>query len=164
MANYGKKFEEIIKNTLSVIPNFSLDRLYDQMSGNFGSKNISDFQAYVYPYQFYLECKTIQGGTLPFKCVTDGQFNGMLEKSTITGTIAGIIVWFYEKDITCFINITEVNAWREKGYKSINVKDIIAGNIPNIIIKGTKRRTFWDYDGQNFVVLLKQEAYKRWLK
>ena len=43
VVNRGKQFEDVIKQAFLNVPDVSVDRLHDQMSGYFGSKNICDF-------------------------------------------------------------------------------------------------------------------------
>ena len=70
MDNYGKKFEQIFRNDfLKSVPNSTIDRLYDSMSGFKAISNISDFIGYSYPHIFYLDCKTHIGVSIPLYCI-----------------------------------------------------------------------------------------------
>lgn len=147
--NRGKKFENIIKSAFEKEPNVSIDRLHDQTTGYAGSKNICDFIVYKKPYEYYIECKSVHGNTLPFSNITETQWNGMLEKSQIVGVAAGIICWWVDLDETWFIPMWVIDDARREGAKSINLKH------PHmqgywIPISGKKKRVFFEYDMDSF--------------
>ena len=151
--NYGKEFEGVVRKSFEQVPNVSIDRLHDQTTGWKGSANICDFIVYREPYEYYFECKSVHGNTLPFSNITDTQWNGLLQKSQIKGVTAGIICWWVDKDVTKFISI-QVLAWLDmSGYKSIRydkgTPDKYIGDI--IEIKGKKKRVFFDYDMEKFL-------------
>ena len=104
-VNRGKQFEQIIRSAFEKVPNVSIDRLHDQTNGFKGSQNICDFIVYKEPHEYYFECKSVHGNTLPFRNITETQWNGLLEKSKIEGVFAGIICWWIDKDVTKFIPI-----------------------------------------------------------
>lgn len=150
--NYGKKFERVIRESFEKVPDTSVTRLYDSTSGFVGVATPCDFIVYHYPYQYFIECKTVHGNTLPFSNITENQWNGLLEKSRIDGVIAGVICWWIDKDVTKFIPI-QVLAWLDMvGYKSIRydtrAPDKYIGEI--IEITGKKKRVFFNYDMQEF--------------
>lgn len=147
--NYGKEFENLVKQGFLKIPNVSIDRLHDQMTGYLGSKNICDFIVYKKPYEVYIECKTVHGNTLPFRNITDNQWNGLLEKSKIPGVFAGVICWWVDKDTTKYIPIQVLQALKETGDKGVRGwwKD---DYIPVVEINGKKKRVFFDYDFSTF--------------
>ena len=151
--NRGKKFENVIKTAFEKVDGVSIDRLHDQTTGFKGSSNICDFIVYKEPYEYYIECKSVHGASLPFSNITDTHWNGLLQKSQIEGVFAGVICWWIDKDVTKFIPI-QVLAWLDMaGYKSIRYdKDIPDKYIGDIIeIKGKKRRVFFDYDMEEFL-------------
>ena len=143
--NRGKQFEEQIRNAFEHIDGVSIDRLLDPMAGYAGVRNICDFIVYKKPFEYYIECKSHHGNTLPFTCITDNQWNGMLEKSKIEGVIAGVMVWFIDKDVTMFIEISELDRLKSTGAKSIRF-DSDCGTI----ISGKKKRVLFDYDMTDF--------------
>ena len=148
--NRGKKFEEVIRKAFEKVPNVSIDRLHDQMTGFKGSQNICDFIVYKEPYEYYFECKSVHGNTLPFRNITDTQWNGLLEKSQIEGVFAGVICWWIDKDITLFIPIRILNSLKRTGNKSVRYDiDKYIGNVTEI--KGKKKRVFFDYDMEDFL-------------
>lgn len=149
--NYGKKFEQIVKEAFEKVDGVSIDRLHDQMSGFSGSRNICDFIVYKKPYEIYIECKTVHGNTLPFSNITDNQWNGLLEKSSIVGVRAGIICWWVDKDVTNYIPIELLNILKLLGNKSIRYDDYGEAVYRSIInIPGKKKRVFFDYDFSTF--------------
>jgi len=148
-VNRGKDFEKVIKEAFEKVPGVSIDRIHDQMNGYACSANISDFIMYRYPYEYYIECKSTHMGTLPFSNISDKQWNGMLEKSKITGVIAGVICWWIDKDMTAFIPIQILDVLKNSGYKSVKWDDV--HDNPDIFeIPGKKKRVFYDYDMQHF--------------
>ena len=155
--NRGKQFENVIRGSFLKIPNVSVDRLHDQMTGfKVTSANVCDFIVYKKPYEYYIECKSVHGASLPFSNITDNQWNGLLEKSKIDGVFAGVICWFIDKDVTLFIPIQLLQTLKEYGDKSIRFNTLFKGvqtteqYIPVIDIKGKKKRVLFDYDMQTF--------------
>ena len=145
-VNRGKQFEQVIKEAFEKVSRVSVDRLHDQTTGYKGSSNICDFIVYKYPYQFYIECKTVHGNTLPFSNITNTQWNGLLEKSKINGVMAGVICWWVDKDVTKFISIDILEY-----EKSIKEAKSVRYDIPCAIeLTGKKKRVFFDYDMEKF--------------
>lgn len=148
--NRGKDFERRIKESFEKVPDVSIDRIHDQTTKFKGSTNICDFIVYKKPYEYYIECKSVHGNTLPFSNITNTQWNGLLEKSKIDGVKAGIICWWVDLDTTWFIPIWVLEDARNvMGAKSINFKH------PHMIaywtrIDGKKKRVFFDYDMNTF--------------
>lgn len=151
----GKDFERIIRESFEKIPGVSVDRLHDQTTGYRGSQNICDFIVYKAPYQYYIECKSVHGNTLPFKNITDTQWGGLLEKSQIDGVRAGIICWWIDRDKTFFIPIEYLELLRLDNLKSIHVGMAQSAYSEKkekfpIEIRGKKKRIFFDYDMEAF--------------
>ena len=145
----GKDFEELIKKQFLEVPNTTVDRLPDPVQGYLGVRNISDFIIYHYPYQYYIECKTVHSHRLPMMNITFNQRTGMLEASKVRGVIAGILCWFIPIDATIFIPIQVVEKYRLAGEKSINLNKMIDKDF--IELEGTKKRVFFDYDIESFI-------------
>jgi hypothetical protein len=148
-VNRGKHFEAIIREAFERVDGVSIDRIHDQTTRYKGSTNICDFIVYKKPYEYYIECKTVHGNTLPFSNITDNQWNGMLEKSKIQGVTAGVICWWIDKDVTLFIDIRRLEYLRYIGLKSVRYyneqwTDLI------VPIKGKKKRVFFEYDMDKF--------------
>lgn len=158
-TNRGKEFEQRIKEAFEKVDGVSIDRLHDQTTGYLGSANICDFIVYKEPYEYYIECKSVHGNTLPFSNITDTQWRGLLEKSKIKGVTAGVICWWIDKDVTLFIPIQILQKLKlEYNRKSIRYDNPLVGVRPDeeqpfvrqIEIKGTKKRVFFDYDMKEF--------------
>ena len=149
-VNRGKKFEEVIKESFLKVPNTSVIRLPDPTQGYLGVRNISDFIVYHYPYQYFIECKSVHGNTLPFSNITKNQYEGMLEMDKIKGVKAGIICWYIDKDITLFIPIKTIYIWKtQTDVKSVpsNIADF---DLDVKRISSKKKRVFFDYDMKKF--------------
>ena len=155
-VNRGKQFEDVVRKAFEKVPNVSIDRLHDQTNGFKGSQNICDFIVYKEPYEYYFECKSVHGNTLPFRNITDTQWDGLLEKSKIEGVTAGIICWWIDKDVTRFIPIEVLQKMREDGKKSIHYSwdhyfwGDYTVNYVMYQLKGKKKRVFFDYDMEEF--------------
>ena len=63
--------------------------------------------------------------------------------------LAGVILWFINKDVTVFIPIEELQRLYDKGIKSVHysLKDL--DNY--ILLNGKKKRVFFDYDIESFI-------------
>lgn len=151
----GKQFEDVIRKAFEKVPNVSIDRLHDQTTHWKGSSaNICDFIVYKEPYEYYIECKSVHGNTLPFSNITDTQWNGLLEKSKIEGVFAGVICWWVDKDVTKFIPIRLLQHMKLLDWKSIKFNDTRIGTLAHpqqpIEIKGKKKRVFFDYSMEEF--------------
>lgn len=154
--NYGKKFEDVIREAFEKVPGVSIDRLHDQTTGFKGSSNICDFIVYREPYEYYFECKSINRGTFPFSNITETQWKGLLEKSKIEGVFAGVICWWIDKDKTVFIPIQMLQAMRNMNKKSISHElvtfvDACGNGYSITIIGGKKKRVFFDYSMEGFL-------------
>jgi len=140
-VNRGKQFETVIKEGFEKIKDVSIDRLHDQTTGYVGSSNICDFIVYKYPTLLYIECKSCHGNTWSLSNLTDNQYRGLLQKSRIMGVVAGVIVWWIDKDVTEFFTIEYLRYLKENDYKSIHYT-----NENGIVIPGKKKKVFFDYD------------------
>lgn len=154
-VNRGKQFENIIRKSFECVEGVSIDRLNDNTAGFKGVAGICDFIVYKEPYEYYIECKSVHGASLPFSNITDTQWNGLLEKSKIEGVFAGIICWFINRDKTVFIPIQMLQAMKNHNKKSINHElitfvDACGNGYCITIIKGKKKRVFFDYNMEDF--------------
>lgn len=156
-VNRGKQFEDVVRKAFEKVPGVSIDRLHDQTTGFKGSQNICDFIVYREPYEYYFECKSVHGNILPFRNITETQWDGLLEKSKIQGVTAGVICWWIDKNITLFIPIQLLNALRADGFNSIRydydlITELDTGErYETSEIKGKKKRVFFDYDMEEFL-------------
>ena len=151
-VNRGKQFEDVVREAFEKVPGVSIDRLHDQTTHYKGSSNICDFIVYREPYEYYFECKSVHGNTLPFSNITDIQWKGLLEKSKIEGVFAGVICWWVDKDITLFIPIQTLEFYKYKNRKSVRYDQFdIWINYEAIEIKGKKKRVFFEYDMESLL-------------
>lgn len=148
-VNRGKQFENVIRKSFERVEGVSIDRLNDNTAGFKGVAGICDFIVYKEPYEYYIECKSVHGASLPFRNITDTQWNGLFEKSKIEGVFAGIICWFIDKDITLFIPIQVLQICKYRGWKSIRY-DVNGYHTSIKEIKGKKKRVFFDYNMEDF--------------
>lgn len=163
MVDRGKQFEHEIKAALEKVDYGTIDRITDPPPGFKGHQNICDFTYYAYPFYYYLECKETKGTTLNFKSkITETQWKGLLSKSGVVGVVAGILVWFFDFDITAFVDITDLEEERLLGKKSLNVADLIENKINHIEIPGIKRSILFDYDGKETHNRLQSYAHSVW--
>ena len=148
--NRGKQFEQLIREAFEKVSGVSIDRIPDQTMRHKGAANICDFIVYKKPYEYYIECKTVHGNTLPFSNISNTQWSGLLEKSKIQGVYAGIMCWWVDKDITKFIPIQLLQSMKENNAKSIRYDFTLFGKDLCTEIKGNKKRVFFDYDMNQF--------------
>lgn len=156
--NRGKKFEQVIREAFEKVPGVSIDRIPDQTMRYRGAQNICDFIVYKEPYEYYIECKSVHGNTLPFSNISSAQWEGLLKKSKIEGVFAGVLCWWIDKDVTKFIPIQVLEDEKYREAKSIRYDaDLGLGFVNNngilvpiVQIQGKKKRVFFDYDMEQF--------------
>ena len=122
----GKEAEARIRTWLDR-PESGYDflRLFDQMNGFFGSKNICDFILYKHPNHYYLESKATWADRFDFAMLSDYQYNGMYEKSKIEGVTCYVVVLFATYKRAFLFDIKDIYELREhKKVKSLNIKKI----------------------------------------
>lgn len=153
-VNRGKQFEKIVHKQLEQLKNAAVLRLYDVTMGFKGINNPCDFILYKKPKMILLECKTSAGPFLNFNSdIRENQWKKMQEYSKIDGVEAGILVWFYNFDLTYYISIEDLQIYKDNGKRSFNCKV----DIPTIILKGKKKRFFYEYFMNTFVEELLNE-------
>lgn len=151
--NKGKAFEAKFKQDfLKTVPNATIDRLYDSMSGYLTISNISDFIGYSYPNIMYLECKSKDGNVFPFQNLT--QYDKLVQKVGIPGVRAGVIIWFKDHDKVLYVPIASITKMKADGKKSVNIKMLEDQQYKIIDIPSKKKRVFLDSD---YSVLLNLE-------
>lgn len=142
-TNYGKAFEQKFKaDFLKTVPNSTIDRLYDTMSGYKAISQISDYIGYSFPNLFYLECKSHKGASIPFDNIT--QYSKLLKKVGIPGVRCGVILWLIEKDKVYYIPVSTIKQMKKDGKKSVGISAVDNYNI--IEIPSVKKRVFMDSD------------------
>ena len=142
-TNYGKAFEQKFKaDFLKTVPNSTIDRLYDTMSGYKAISQISDFIGFSKPNIFYLECKSHKGASIPFDNIT--QYSKLLKKVGIPGVRCGVILWLIEKDKVYYIPVSTIKQMKKDGKKSVGISAVDNYNI--IEIPSVKKKVFMDSD------------------
>lgn len=154
--NRGKQFEEVIKKSFQKIEECYIQRLYDPGFGYSGVKNFADFFVFYEGYLIFIECKSVDGGTLNFSRITDKQLKGLEEVAKKRNILAGVLIWFKDKDFTCFVPIKELLRAKEQGQKSISFNSI--DNLYHILLNGQKKRVLFEYDARSFLEVLKDYA------
>lgn len=140
----AKNFEHNVKAQLSDVKDVYVLRLYDTMFAARGIRNPADFIAYKKPNMILLECKTTSGASLPFKNISDGQWEDIYNATQKAKGIRGIIlVWFYDKDTTLAIDIRKLVELKNNGDKSIRYGATGDGIIK---VEGEKSRLYFKYD------------------
>lgn len=142
MASRGKKFEDRFKSDwVESVTDSVCYRLYDTMSGYMGQKNVGDFICYKYPLMFIIDCKSIQGNTLPFSDLR--QYDQMLEYKNIKGVRVGFVVWFVDHDKVLWIPVQTMEKIQKEGLKSYNIRKMFGNDdYPILEIPSYKLRTF----------------------
>jgi len=144
-GNRGKQFEERFKlDWKRTVPNASLDRLYDQVSGMKTISNISDFIGYSYPNIFYLECKSTKENTFNFSYLT--QYEKLKPKVGIPGVRVGVVIWFINHDRVVYVPIGTVSKMKEDGLKSVNIRTLDGSGYRFFEIPSKKLRVFLESD------------------
>lgn len=147
----GKEAEDKIHKWLDrPEEGYSLDRLYDQMNGFFGSKNICDFILYKHPYIYYIESKSTWEDRFDFSMLTETQHDGLLGKSEIPGAYGVVIVLFATYKRAFILNIKNIKQMEDQGKKSLNIKKIDKWPIPYREIQTipNARKKLLDYEGE----------------
>lgn len=150
--NRGKAFEDKFKTDFLKVENSTIDRLYDLMSGYKSIKQVSDFIGFIgthfidgnwYGNEYFIECKSHKGASLPFAAIS--QYDNLVKKIGKPGTRAGIVIWFYEKDLVWYVPIKTIKQMKEDGEKSIGLRHI-GGKYRYIEIPSHKKIVYMDSD------------------
>ena len=145
-ANYGKKFEQKLKEDFLKLEGISIDRLKDQKTGyKTVSKNISDFIIYKFPFIFYCEAKSIEKNTFPISNLT--QYEELCTKIGIKGVKAGAVIWFIKHKKVVYVPIEAFKQMKEiEGVKSVHAFKQDYGKYGIIEIPSVPKRLFLDTD------------------
>ena len=147
----GKKAETKIKEWLDrPDEGYCFDRIYDQMTGFYGSKNICDFTLFKSPYMYYIESKATWEDRFDFNMITETQRDGMLSKSQIDNVFGLIIILFASHKRAFILDINDIKQLQDNGKKSINIKKLDTWGIKYQEIQTipNKRKTLLDYTGE----------------
>ena len=150
-VNRGKQFEKVIQKTLEAVEEVDCLRLYDQVSGFVEvSKNPCDFIVYKYPYEYYVECKTIHGASIPITNLV--QLDRLQQRCTKKGLFGKFIIWFVDKQETYWVDYKYIRMCLTLNYKSINHTVLFEASKENNLVKlipATYARVFGKYDLSN---------------
>ena len=152
MAGPGKVFEEDFKLSCDADEAVDYNRLKDPIGGQAGVANICDYIAYLQPYIYYLELKSRQGNTLNFKEITRTQWDGLMKKASIDGTVPGVLVNFSDHDEAYFVHIAQLQYLRDvNNKKSLHINDAREFGVK---LPGRKKVTRFAYYVKDFLVEL----------
>lgn len=157
-TNFYKQAERKIQEWLDrPTDGYCVDRVHDQLSGFYGSKNISDFTFFKAPNYFYIESKSTWEDRFNFSMITEYQHDEMLKKSKIDNVYGLVIVLFASYKRAFIINIKDIE-WLEtvKNKHSLNIKKVDSWGIPYVEIQTIpSRKELLDYTGDwNVEVIL----------
>lgn len=150
-TSIGKKAEAKIKEWLDKPEEgYCFDRIPDQMTGFYGSKNICDFTLFKSPNFYYIESKATWEDRFDFSMLSSTQHAGLLEKSNIPNVYGVVIVLFAHHQRAFIIDINEIKRLEDSGNKSINIKKIDNWGITYTEVQTipNSRKTFLDYTGE----------------
>lgn len=138
--NLGKEWEDIVEEWLKE-NNICYDRIHDQMSGKKGSTNVCDYDAYIYPHMYYLECKECASSLFNMlQNISEYQWIRMLQKDTFPGVRAGYVIWMSSANRAFWVSPLTLNLYYSAGKKSVSVDDLEAGGIELTLYQ---KRTRW---------------------
>lgn len=121
----GKKAEDKIQQWLDRPDlDWSFDRIPDQMTGKYGSKNICDFTFFNGKTLYYIESKATWKDRFDFSMLTETQHDGLLRKSKIAHVRGVVIVLFASYQRAFIIDITEIKRLEDEDKHSLNIKKI----------------------------------------
>lgn len=146
----GKKAEQKIREWLDKPEQgYCLDRLPDQMTGFYGSKNICDFTLFKSPNMYYIESKATWADRFDFSMISEYQYENLLRKSKIDNVYGVVIVLFAAEQRAFIIDINEIDRLSKSGKKSLNIKRVDAWKIKYREIQTVpSRKALLDYTGE----------------
>lgn len=122
--NLGKEWEDVVEGWL-VQKNVCYDRIPDQMSGRKGSKNVCDYQAYLFPHVYYLECKECASSLFNMlQNISEYQWVNMLKKDRFPGVRAGYVIWMSSENRAFWVSPLRLELYYTSGKKSLSVDDL----------------------------------------
>ena len=144
-VNLGKKFEaRFSKDWINSMPDSDAERLYDPGFGMKGVHNICDFICYSYPFQYYMECKSIKGNTFPLSNLK--QYDKLVTKQSIKGVRRGVVIWFIDHNKVIYAPIETIKKLKMDDKKSVNIKMLESSEYRLIDIPSIKKRTMMTSD------------------
>ena len=161
----GKQAERKIREWLDKPEDgYSFERVPDQLSGFYGSKNICDFTCFKSPFMYYIESKATWNDRFDFSMITDTQREGLLKKSRIPFVRGIVIVLFASYKRAFMIDIRSIVKSIESRNKSFNINRLNKSQVKMSEIETIQnsRKTFLDYKGdiENYFQKCKFEECK----
>lgn len=146
----GKKAERKLKEWLDRPDDgYDFNRIPDQLSGQWGSKNICDFTLYIEPYYHYIESKATIHDRFDFSMITDFQYESLMKKSKIKGCYGLVVVLFATYQRAFILKIQDIDYLIKEGKKSLNITKIAKWTIPYKEIETIpSRKQLLDYTGE----------------
>ena len=121
----GKKAEQKLRVWLDKPEDgLSFERLPDQLSGFYGSKNKCDFIVFKSPYMIYLESKSTWEDRFDFSMISDYQYESLLDRSKIENVFGYVAILFATYKRCFLIDINQIAKLKSEGKKSININKI----------------------------------------
>ena len=154
-SNIGKKAEAKLKEWLDRPDDgYCFQRIPDQLTGFFGSKNICDFFLYKKPNMYFIESKATWNDRFDFAMLTDFQYDGLLKESKIEGVTSYVAVLFATYKRAFLIDIRDIQHCKDDlKVKSLNIKKIAKWPIPYKEIKTvSSRKQLLDYAKEDNVL------------
>lgn len=151
----GKKAEKQVKKWLDrPEEGYCFDRIPDQLTGKYGSKNICDFILYKFPYIYYLESKATWSDRFDFSMLTETQHDELHKKAQIEGVFGYVVVLFATYKRAFLIDIKDIWRLEEKNKHSLNILKIDKWGIPykEIITVPNNRKQLLDYRNEDNVL------------
>lgn len=146
MINSGKKFEEIFKQDWkSAFPNTFIFRINDQITGyKITSQNPCDYLCFPKDKLFMVECKSHDGSSIPFTAMP--QYERLLAYKDMPNVCAGFVIWFKEKDVVIWADISVVDQIYKDGNKSIQLKMLEKSSYNLLVLPSEKKRVYLSTD------------------
>ena len=147
--NLGKLAEKQIAKWLHrPSDGYCFERIPDQLSGFYGSKNICDFFLYKSPNMYFIESKATHKDRFDFTMITEYQWTNLLSRSKIDGVYGLVIVLFATSQRAFILDIQDLEAAKQAGIKSLNITKIAKWKVPSKEIQTVpSRKQLLDYTG-----------------
>ena len=147
--NLGKLAEKQIAKWLHrPSDGYCFERIPDQLSGFYGSKNICDFFLYKSPNMYFIESKATHKDRFDFTMITEYQWTNLLSRSKIDGVYGLVIVLFATPQRAFILDIQDLEAAKQAGIKSLNITKIAKWKVPYKEIQTVpSRKQLLDYTG-----------------
>jgi len=120
----GKEWEDIVETWLAE-SKICYDRIHDQMSGKAGSKNVCDYDAYLYPHLYYIECKECASPRFDMLSrISEYQWTELLKKDKFPGVRAGYAIWMKGDQRAFWVSSLALELYYTAGIKSVTSDDL----------------------------------------